>query len=967
MLLWKLFYALGFYYGIRLKYLSSFQTTLKISRYLFRVLAVMLWSLGALLSTFYILKILSEKKSDIRHEYNVNFDLAQNYIRHSSNIIRDIKYMVESRLNGSSSAMDIMNGAFANKVSLPQYYPLYSESDCTSLSSTYNGSPELLINLISYWKENFSAANDLNRVFLIGGESLCMVDFNIRNMPLDRRNLLKSLNQHILEYRNAKKQDKNSQVYWVIPGVRLNIGLLYVLTPIYIGNKLEVLVGTEQTIRLEDFVTTGNLPVGVTLLDQNDQTVLRLSNRGRYTPILDAYPSVSSYFGYTASYNDLILNKRLSPSSLNIVYSLPVKKIIEQFKFLIINSLLLNTLSAIVIFILAWLFERKMFRPAEDNAFRLEEHEQFNRKIVASAPVGIRILRISDGANILSNELAHNYISLLTVEDRERITRIICDQQANFVDVMTSNNNHLQISFVRSRYRNEDVAICVLVDVSSRVKMEESLQEMAAAAEQASQSKSMFLATVSHELRTPLYGIIGNLDLLQTKKLPKGVERLVTAMNNSSGLLLKIISDILDFSKIESEQLKIEPRVFSCVEVVTHITANYLPLVVKKRLGLYCFIEQNVPEKMKGDPVRLQQVISNLLNNAIKFTDTGCIIFRVKVSGDYLEFSIRDTGIGIHSSEITRLFDPFFQTDSEVQRHFQGTGLGLAICEKLINFMDGDIYVISEPSLGSIFSVRIPLYSAKYHEVTKNDSWQGRVLWLDIRNILLEQYLIDLINCYGADVKIYNGQITTKNDFLLSDYIPKIKTPLLAKIYFSIDHIGLPQETKAGYWLHSTSTLLEIVPLINRILQIKSNEEPIILPPVYPIKVEKIDNSDIIVLVVDDHPINRRLLADQLASLGYQVITANDGVDALRSFSNNTIDVVLTDVNMPNMDGYHLTRHLRKLNYTFPVIGVTANALAEEKQRCIEAGMDNCLSKPVTLDSLRNILVYCSERVRGLR
>lgn len=246
----------------------------------------------------------------------------------------------------------------------------------------------------------------------------------------------------------------------------------------------------------------------------------------------------------------------------------------------------LNLLSALVLFSLAWLFERKMFLPAEDNAFRLEEHEQFNRKIVASAPVGICILRISDGTNILSNELAHNYINLLTHEDRERIMRIICAQQVNFVNVMSSNKNNLQISFVHSRYRNEDVAICVLVDVSARVKMEKSLREMAAAAEQASQSKSMFLATVSYELRTPLYGIIGNLDLLQTKTLPQSVDRLVTAMNNSSGLLLQIISDILDFSKIESEQLKIEPREFSCLEVITHIAGNYLPLVVKKMSGI---------------------------------------------------------------------------------------------------------------------------------------------------------------------------------------------------------------------------------------------------------------------------------------------------------------------------------------------------------------------------------------------
>lgn len=154
----------------------------------------------------------------------------------------------------------------------------------------------------------------------------------------------------------------------------------------------------------------------------------------------------------------------------------------------------------------------------------------------------------------------------------------------------------------------------------------------------------MFLATVSHELRTPLYGIIGNLDLLQTKELPKGVDRPVTAMNNSSSLLLKIISDILDFSKIESEQLKIEPREFSPREVMNHISANYLPLVVRKQLGLYCFIEPDVPQLMSGDPMRLQQVISNLLSNAIKFTDTGCIILHVERAGDYLQISVRDTG-----------------------------------------------------------------------------------------------------------------------------------------------------------------------------------------------------------------------------------------------------------------------------------------------------------------------------------
>ncbi|HHQ6602654.1 two-component system sensor histidine kinase RcsC [Serratia fonticola] len=951
-----------------MKYLASFRTTLKISRYLFRVLAFMLWSLGALLTTFYILDIVHEKESDIRQEYNLNFDQAQGYIRHSADIIRDIKYMAENRLNGTVGSLELFTGMMNGRDSQPEMKPLYPESNC-ALNSNYRDSITSLNSLIQYWKENFVAAYDLNRVFFIGSDSLCMTEFGSSNGITDRQNVLKALHERILKYRNAANSaEKDNNLYWISPSQqRPDVGYLYVMTPVYVGNKLEALLGIEQTIRLEDFVTTSNLPVGVNLLDENNESVLRLANGDRYASSLNVYPQEHTYFGYVDSYQDLIMKKALPPSSLSIVYSLPVKSVVERFKVLILNAVLLNLLSAVVLFSLAWLFERKMFLPAEENAFRLEEHEQFNRKIVASAPVGICILRISDGTNILSNELAHNYINLLTNEDRDRITRIICEQQVNFVDVMTSNNNNLQISFVHSRYRNEDVAICVLVDVSARVKMEESLQEMAAAAEQASQSKSMFLATVSHELRTPLYGIIGNLDLLQTKALPQGVDRLVNAMNNSSGLLLKIISDILDFSKIESEQLKIEPREFSCLEVITHIAGNYLPLVVKKRLGLYCFIEQGVPERINGDPVRLQQVLSNLLNNAIKFTDTGCIILQVCTRDSYLEFSVRDTGVGIPEKEVLRLFDPFFQVGSGVQRHFQGTGLGLAICEKLINLMDGDIAVESEPGLGSLFTIRIPLFGAQFPTPQASDTWQGKNLWLQIRNQRLESYLQAILGGFGATVLRYEGQQTAAGDVLLSDYPLQVDTPLLAQIEFSIAHIGPSLETHPGYWLHSTSTPRDAILLLNRLFGVVTESDKALVQLPLPVKANSADNGDIRLLVVDDHPINRRLLSDQLSSLGYQVITANDGVDALSVLERNAVDIVLTDVNMPNMDGYELTRCLRQSNFTAPVIGVTANALAEEKQRCLEAGMDNCLSKPVTLETLEQSLGYYSQRVRRLR
>ena len=326
--------------------------------------------------------------------------------------------------------------------------------------------------------------------------------------------------------------------------------------------------------------------------------------------------------------------------------------------------------------------------------------------------MGICILRISDGTNILSNELAHNYINLLTHEDRDRITRIICEQQANFVDVMTSNNNNLQISFVHSRYRNEDVAICVLVDVSARVKMEESLQEMAAAAEQASQSKSMFPPPSAMSCARRCTALSATSICCKPRRCRRGR----SAGQCDEQLFRPAAENHQRYSRFLQNRVRAaEDRTARVLlpEVITHIAGNYLPLVVKKRLGLYCFIEQNVPERIFGDPVRLQQVLSNPVNNAIKFTDTGCIVLQVCTRGSYLEFSVRDTGVGIPEKEISRLFDPFFRGHRRAAP-FPWNRPGLAICEKLINLMDGDIAVESEPGLGSLFSIRIPLFNAQF-------------------------------------------------------------------------------------------------------------------------------------------------------------------------------------------------------------------------------------------------------------
>lgn len=947
-----------------MKYLVSFRTTLRISRYLFRALALLLWTLGAVLTTFYIISLLHSKETRVRQEFSSNFGEAQWFVRHSADMVRQLKYITENQLTRSSSGLNVLNGMLPGKETQPQFTPLFSHADCSSMSTTWRNSLESLSYFINYWKSNFATTYELNRVFFIGGESQCLADFTISSSEVDRDRSLKLLREHVLSYRNSNEEQRRNPIWWINATTQPGVGNFYMVTPVYVANKLQALLGVEQTIRLDEFIQPGSLPIAATIIDENGRPLLS-SRRGGTGFSLEDLPEEKSWFGYLDNYRQLVLKKSLPPSRLSVVWSVPTNVLMGQLKLIMINALLLNIFSGVILFTLAWLFERRMFLPAEENAHRLEEHEQFNRKIVASAPVGICILRTRDGTNLLSNELAHNYLTLLTQEDRQRLNEIIGGQQVNFVDVLTGSNTNLQISFVHSRYRNENVAICVLVDVSARVRMEQSLQEMAQAAEQASQSKSMFLATVSHELRTPLYGIIGNLDLLQTKQLPKGVESLVTAMNNSSSLLLKIISDILDFSKIESEQLKIEPRAFAPREVITHIASNYLSLVVKKRLTLYCFIEYDVPLSLEGDPLRLQQVISNLLNNAIKFTHTGCIILHVYVKEGYLAFRVRDTGVGIPAKDVTRLFDPFFQVGSGVQRNFQGTGLGLAICEKLINMMDGDIEVDSEPGMGSQFIVRIPVYRGVAPSPPALDGLKEKQIWIEMHNDYLASFLLRLLRQQGIKVARFNGEAQS-DDVLLTDYDYESPEPLRAVVQFSGQHNDMAQELRPGYWIHSTATPHELAVLLGRIYRISIDTEDSQLTLPSPV-VESVSNDDIMVLIVDDHPINRLLLSEQLGTLGYQVKTAQDGVDALNVISRSDIDIVLSDVNMPNMDGYRLTQRLRQLGHVFPVIGVTANALAEEKQRCMEAGMDNCLSKPVTLDVLKATLALYAERVRKSR
>ncbi|WP_236611193.1 two-component system sensor histidine kinase RcsC [Providencia burhodogranariea] len=922
------------------------------------MLGLMLWGMGVFITLFFLYTQFNETKSDIRQQFYSSFEHMQSFILQTDTTLRSIQLMTEQHRAQLENK--------PNYVSLPisaqySYYSLSPEADCEYFKKQAESYFAAFEQLVYFWKDSIAAPQGLNHVYLIGARSHCMVDFPIRTTVSDIEMLKKIGDENVRSYQSLKLQGQERSLYTIVHGAQTDSGQLYLIQPIYKEEQLEGFIGLERTVNLTQFNQRYNKAIEVVVVNSYNQPVLFYPSDSNQKNSSLLSISESSFFGFNSDYSKLIFKKRLTPSLMTLIYAIPTSEILSGLKVSIFYSVAINIFTGCLIFFLIWLLERKMLVPAANTAIRLEEHEQFNHKIVASAPVGIIILRLSDGGNILSNELAHDYFRLLSEDDKQRILTIIRQKSSNYIDVVTSSNTHLQISFVNSRYQNEDVAICVLIDISIRVQMEKSLQDVADAAEQANHAKSMFLATVSHELRTPLYGIIGNIELLQRIELSDKANRLVSTMDNSSSLLLQIISDILDFSKIESKQLTIENKLFNCRDVFAFVLANYLPLIAKKQIALYSYIEPNIPDLLFNDAVRLQQVISNIVNNSIKFTDSGFVFFYVWRDENYLKIEIKDSGIGMSQAVVIQLFDPFFQVYDQNNVGHKGTGLGLAICEKLINLMDGDIEVNSQTGLGSSFIIRIPLYGQKYIEHVIPEYRSHYRIAIACQNNFLDNFLVRLLKHNGFLVfSEKNIDKTISYDLFITDSSMINDVNAQNEIRLSSLYVGDLREISLNKWLYNTYQNEKLPIVIDKIIsrtmvgqlqpQKENNNK---------VSSQEIDCSlsSYQVLIVDDHPINRMLLSDQISSIGFSTSSAVDGLDALKYMENHVIDIVLTDVNMPNMDGYELASALRKAGYTLPIIALTANAMAEEKQRCINAGMNDCLSKPTKISTLKEALL----------
>ena len=480
-----------------------------------------------------------------------------------------------------------------------------------------------------------------------------------------------------------------------------------------------------------------------------------------------------------------------------------------------------------------------------------------------------------------------------------------------------------------------------LARVAERERAQAEVARARDEAMEASRQKSDFLATMSHEIRTPLNGVIGLNDLLLRTSLTPEQHRLSAGVEAAGRTLLGLINDILDFSKIEAGRLELERLDFDVRLLLEQVSAMLTELAREKRLDLVVSCHPDVPAVLSGDPTRLAQVITNLVANAVKFTEHGVVAVRATAEPDddrvRLRVEVTDTGVGVPRSQQTHLFEPFTQGDSSTTRIYGGTGLGLAISSELVDAMGGTLEYTANPGGGSVFTCTVALDRGTGSAAINSDDVRARELLHGRRALVVADephgsVLAEQLAWWG----VRSDHVATAAD----------GHPLLDDGAYDVVLVDGPDP----------GTLGEVAPVVELAAPHLAGDLRVAL-----LRLLAGEDTDGVVqrsgeqsgkgwiLVVEDNAVNQLVATGLLAALGYTTETADDGLAAIEAARDGGFDAILMDVQMPHMDGYTATRHIRahETGRRQPIIAMTAAAVAGERERCLEAGMDDFLTKPV--------------------
>jgi two-component system sensor histidine kinase/response regulator len=546
------------------------------------------------------------------------------------------------------------------------------------------------------------------------------------------------------------------------------------------------------------------------------------------------------------------------------------------------------------------------------------------------------------------------------------------------IDSLDAGGHQLFVAFVR--------------DVTERRAAERRLADARDAALRASVVKSEFLATMSHEIRTPMNGVIGSLDLILDSDLADDLRELATIARTSAHDLLAIIDDILDLSKIEADKLDSQAIEFDLAAIVEGVTDIVAVPARRKRLSLSCFVDPAAPKAVYGDARLLRQVLVNLVGNAVKFTDSGEVAIRAEVGSldedrVLVHFAVSDSGIGIPPDSLDKLFEPFTQVDGSSTRAHGGTGLGLAICSRLVRLMGGELGVDSAVGSGSTFSFTVPF---EVPERAALPAYPREAAGRPLRVLVVESTpsAADTVERYLRAWGLVTARTAAPGEaievFKAAHEEDRFDVAVIAVPAGDASALELARE------LHELAGerdlfVIALVDIGERLDEAAPGEEQIFDAVVAkPIKQSRLydalasfDRSTAApapaegeavvpelrgmrVLIAEDNPVNQLVLTRQAGRLGLVVIAVENGEAAVEALAEGTYDAVLMDCQMPVMDGYAATRAIRELERKggarTPIVAVTANAMREDYDRCRDAGMDDFVTKPVTLAALANAI-----------